>query len=153
MATNVVTGEKTRGRAAKYTLAAVHSTPATLDGVSKATGNTETVDTVEYTVSNIAEALEVVGNDDEALWSFVSEALTDYAQRSARSALSAKIQGPAKTIIRMAKDFVKSMDMSAAEAIDMVLNIGVQKGTFSQAYVDSKRASLIAALPVDEDGE
>lgn len=153
MSTNVVTGEKTRGRAAKYTLADVHSKPDTISGVNKATGETVTVETVEYTVNNIEEALAVIGNDQEAFLSFLSDAYTDYAQRSARSALSAKIQGPAKTIIRMAKDFVKSMDMSATEAIDMVLNIGVQKGTFSQAYVDSKRASLIAALPVDEDGE
>lgn len=151
MGTNAVTGEVSKGREAKYSLAAVHSKATVLTARGK-DGKEYSVDSTIYEVSNIAEALEVVGNDEGALFAFLSDALTQYAQRSDRSKLSQLCQGPAKIIVRMAKDFAKGIfsgDTSAA--LEMVLTLGVSKGTFTQEYVDANKASLLAKLGNDEE--
>jgi hypothetical protein len=156
MGTNVVTGEVKAGREAKYSLASVHSAKKVLSAEGK-DGKTYSVDSTEYTVSDIAEFLEIFGGDSDAAFAFASDALTQYAQRSDRSKLSQLCQGPAKIIVRMAKDFMKApFNSSASDALDMVLNIGVTKNTFTQEYVDANRATLLSKLEkaeADDDAE
>lgn len=159
MGTNAVTGEVSKGREAKYSFSEAHSKPVTLTQVGK-DGKTYTVQSVEYTVSNIQEALEVNGASEDQLFASYSDFLTLYAQRSDRSKLSQLAQGPTKIILRSAKDFLKAgFAANPAEAIDEVLSIGIRKGTYTQEYSDANKADLVSKLEKalsgkdDEDAE
>lgn len=145
MATNPVTGVKTPGKAPKWDFAKVHAKEVNLTQEGK-DGKMYTVPSIEYVISNYSEALEVCGGSDEKVWAAFSDFITDYSQRSDRSKLSQKAQGPAKAIVKAAKDFIKMFDQTPEAALEMVLNLGVSKGVYSEDYVKENRADLLDKL-------
>lgn len=139
----------TKGRAPKYILADVHTKTTKLSAKGK-DGKDYAVDSVIYEVSDMAQILEVFGNSTDAVFAFVSDALTDYAQRGDRSKLSALAQGPTKSILRFARDYQKALasvkEISNEEAISEALKIMVDRNVIDQKFADDNKADLVNKL-------
>ncbi len=146
MATNAVTGAVPRGREAKYILSDAHSVKTVLKGIGK-DKKEYSVDSVEYKFASLPEVLEAFSGNEDMYVKFASEFVTFYAQRGDRAALSQKLQGPTKAILRMAKDFIKSgFATDADSAVSTVLMVGVSKNVYTQEFADENKASLISKL-------
>lgn len=140
------------GKVAKFDFDESLAKPHTLS--MEKNGKTFSVDSLKFDFTSIPEILAACRNDEKVFLAAASDFWSQYVQRSDRSKLSLKAQGPAKDILKLVKGAVKAgFADSFEEALDDTLTRLSKKSIIDEAYIKENRDKLLAKLNAGSDDE